>query len=69
MYMDLDLFKNVNDTLGHDVGDKLLVAVAQAAQKAIGTQHTVARLGGDEFAVILEDLTLERGRQIARALV
>ena len=69
MYMDLDRFKNVNDTLGHDVGDKLLVIIAHAAQQAVGARHTLARLGGDEFAVILENVSLSRGRKIARGLV
>ena len=56
---DLDDFKTLNDTLGHDVGDKFLVEVASRIQACIRDGDTVARLGGDEFVVILEDLDAE----------
>ncbi len=52
LYLDLDAFKLVNDTLGHDVGDKLLVAVAQRLRDSVREGDTVARMGGDEFAII-----------------
>ena len=53
LYVDLDHFKEVNDTLGHTVGDKLLVEVASRFKRAVGDSGTVGRIGGDEFAILL----------------
>ncbi len=55
LLLDLDRFKNVNDTLGHPVGDELIVEVAQRITALVRADDTLARLGGDEFALLVED--------------
>ena len=57
LFLDLDNFKTLNDTLGHDVGDRMLIEVAQRLNDAVREGDTIARLGGDEFVLLLEELS------------
>jgi diguanylate cyclase len=69
LLLDLDRFKEVNDTLGHHYGDQLLIQVSQRLQAALRKVDTVARLGGDEFAVLLPKVTTTEGAiAVARKL-
>jgi diguanylate cyclase (GGDEF)-like protein/hemerythrin-like metal-binding protein len=70
MFMDLDGFKNVNDTLGHLAGDELLKKVAERLSRCVRESDTVGRIGGDEFAIIFNDAeTLEQVSTLAAKLI
>lgn len=70
MYLDIDKFKNINDTLGHAMGDALLKEFARRLAGCVRSVDTIARLGGDEFAVILEHLDArDAGHHIAEKIV
>ncbi len=69
LFLDLDDFKHVNDSLGHGIGDRLLVAVAERIAGAIREGDTAARLGGDEFAVLMEDADAETAHAVAEQLL
>ena len=68
LILDVDRFKEINDTLGHEFGDRVLRQVARRLRDSLPPPHTVARLGGDEFMAILEDITLEQALQQAGKL-
>lgn len=70
MYIDLDHFKQVNDTLGHDGGDDLLRAVATRLVHAVRATDTVARIGGDEFVVLLPEVSsAEAAAEVAQHIL
>lgn len=68
-YLDLDFFKPINDTYGHDMGDKLLKAVAQRLQTCIRSRDCAFRIGGDEFAVVYRADLTDAQRREKQALI
>jgi diguanylate cyclase (GGDEF)-like protein len=73
LFLDLDRFKVVNDSLGHVRGDQLLVAIARRLEECVRPGDTVARLGGDEFVILLDEVpgvegAAEAARRIQEAL-
>lgn len=70
LFIDLDRFKNINDSLGHDVGDELLKEVAKRQKQALRSYDVIARLGGDEFAVMLDAIDDEHdARQLSQRIL
>ncbi len=69
MFLDLDHFKDINDTLGHNIGDKLLIESATRMQSGLREEDTVARLGGDEFIILLPNLQINGADKVAQKLL
>ncbi len=69
LFLDLDDFKTINDSLGHSAGDALLVAVSRRIERMLRPGDTAARLGGDEFAILLEDVATETPQDVSARLM
>ncbi|TNC96029.1 MAG: diguanylate cyclase/phosphodiesterase with PAS/PAC sensor(s) [Gallionellaceae bacterium] len=70
MFLDLDNFKKINDTLGHDVGDEVLIAAAQKIARCVRQDDTISRLGGDEFVVLLSEISdIDDARSVANKIL
>jgi diguanylate cyclase (GGDEF)-like protein/PAS domain S-box-containing protein len=69
LFLDLDRFKAVNDTFGHEIGDKLLVEITEKLNRLIDNHDTIARYGGDEFTILLANSNGKRAREVAQAII
>ena len=65
LFLDLDRFKEINDTYGHETGDKLLIAITKNLKECVREEDTIARLGGDEFTIILQNISKKYTAKIA----
>jgi diguanylate cyclase (GGDEF)-like protein len=68
LIIDLDRFKEINDTLGHDIGDRVLVEISNRFNKVISKGHVIARLGGDEFALLIPGANSTQAMSVCKAL-
>jgi diguanylate cyclase len=69
MYLDLDRFKNINDTLGHTIGDQLLVQVAERVKMSLMNRATIYRIGGDEFTILIDQPEKNETQAIAQSIL
>ena len=69
LFLDLDHFKNINDTLGHSIGDQLLMEVARRLKASVREEDTVSRQGGDEFILVLPDIVAQGAAMVAQKLL
>ncbi|GLQ71552.1 EAL domain-containing protein [Vibrio penaeicida] len=69
LYLDLDRFKTINDSLGHAIGDQLLQAVSERLQKLLDPIHLFARIGGDEFAILMPNVPLDQAKKHAEEVL
>ena len=69
MFLDLDHFKDINDTLGHNIGDQLLIETANRLKSALREEDTISRFGGDEFIVLLPNLQMTGAQKVAQKLL
>ncbi|MBT7085355.1 MAG: GGDEF domain-containing protein [Desulfobacterales bacterium] len=69
LFIDLDKFKSVNDTLGHDAGDKLLIKVSERLKSCVRESDTIARIGGDEFTIILSTITTSDNAETVAGII